>query len=67
MTRLEKVFQSYNITLKENQKYRHIVDILEDLYIKLNTDEYINLMSQIADIESKEGMIFDEARQKPYE
>jgi hypothetical protein len=63
---LENIFKKYKINLFQNEQLRDPIDILEDLYLKLNTDEYVSLMKEISSTESLEGHIFDEARNKPY-
>lgn len=63
---LIKLFQMYGIELMEYDKFRHPIDILEDIYLKLSIDEYKKLMEDIANLESKEGFIFDLARSRPY-
>ena len=65
MTLLE-IFNKHNIVLKDQDDYRHPVDILEDMYLKLSIDEYRDIMKEISDTESIEGFIFDEARNRVY-
>lgn len=66
-TTLEDILQSYSIPLTQNNKLRNVVDVLEDLYLKISTNEYIRLMSDISTLETTQGHIFDQARNKPYE
>jgi hypothetical protein len=63
---LEDIFNRYNIALMENEKHRHPVDILEDMYLKLNIEEYRSLMELIAQTEAREGFIFDISRGRNY-
>jgi hypothetical protein len=64
---LESIFEKYQISLKDSKdQYRHPVDIIEDLFLKLSNKEYSNLMQNIADTESVYGHIFDQARERPY-
>lgn len=64
---LEQIFDSYKIKLKNNDIYRHPVDILEDMFLKLSTEEYRRMMELVSQIESKEGPLFDIARGRSYE
>lgn len=64
---LENIFTLYGIQLKTNNEYRHIVDILEDIYLKLSVDEYKKLLQDISQVESTENFIFDQARNRPYQ
>jgi hypothetical protein len=66
MIKLEDIFGSLGIRLLDNNEYRHVVDVLEDLFLKLNSKEYMILMENIAKTESAHGHIFDMARQRPY-
>lgn len=66
MNNLEDIFNRYNIALMESENYRHPVDILEDMYLKLNIHEYMHMMELISQTESREGFIFDTARGRPY-
>jgi hypothetical protein len=64
---LDNIFEKYGINLKTNNKeYRHPIDILEDMYLKLNIEEYKSLMELIAQTEVKEGFIFDISRGRTY-
>lgn len=64
---LEKIFNTYNIDLTQNGQFRHVVDVLEDMYLKLNLKEYQKLIETISEYEKTDGLIFDIARNKPYE
>jgi hypothetical protein len=66
MTLIE-IFNKYGIELKSNDQFRHPVDILEDIYLKLNNNEYNKMMELISKVESSESFIFDEARSRPYQ
>jgi hypothetical protein len=67
MNKLEEIFYSFNVKLFDGEKHRHVVDVLEDLFLKLNAQEYQLLMQSISRTESKEGHIFDQARNRPYQ
>lgn len=64
--KLEDIFKKYGISLKTADEYRHPIDIIEDLYLKLNIEEYRSLMELISQTEAREGFIFDVARNRPY-
>lgn len=64
---IQNIFNSYNIELIKNGVYRHPIDILEDIYLKLSTKEYDDLVKTISRLETKDGHIFDDARDRPYE
>lgn len=66
MTLIEQIFQKYNIALTKDNELRNPIDILEDLYLRLNGDDWNSLCSVIAQTESQEGFIFDIARGRPY-
>lgn len=66
MIKLEDIFGSFGIKLFDNNEYRHAVDILEDLFLKINNKEYALLMEKVAQTESVTGHLFDIARQRPY-
>lgn len=66
-TILNNIFLQYGLNLMDNESFRHPVDIIEDMFLKLNIDEYVKIMKTIANIESQEGFIFDKARNRPYE
>lgn len=63
---LEEILKAHGIDLYENNKLRNVVDVLEDLYLKVNQDNYTVLMQQIRQTEEIEGHIFDTARNRPY-
>lgn len=65
--KLLDIFKKHGVDLKHDDYFRHPIDILEDLYLKINMEEYAAIMKTIADSESKEGFIFDLARNRPYE
>jgi hypothetical protein len=67
MTKLEQIFYAFNIRLKDGDKDRHIADVLEDLFLKINISEYQKLIDVIAKTEQQEGHIFDQFRNRPYQ
>jgi hypothetical protein len=66
MKSLEDIFNFYNIKIFDNNECRNVVDVLEDMFLKINTTEYAALMEKISLIESREGYIFDRARKREY-
>lgn len=64
---LEEIFNLYNISLKNEDQLRNVIDVLEDMYLKLNLEEYQKLMKAISESEKLYGPIFDKTRNKPYE
>jgi hypothetical protein len=63
---LEFIYKSYGINLKDSKgELRNVVDVLEDIYLKLNTADIIKLMEtiRVAELESD---IFDELRGRKY-
>jgi hypothetical protein len=67
MNELERIFESFGIAIKHNNQDRHVVDVLEDIFLKINNEEFSLMMKQLAISESQKGHIFDQARNKPYE
>jgi hypothetical protein len=61
------LLKEHGIELAKNGKIRNPVDVLEDFYLKISTDEYTSIIKKISETESIEGHIFDQARNKPYE
>lgn len=66
MNNLQNIFKSFGISLYNLDKQRDLIDVLEDIYLKLSTEEFDKLIKKIAVIESEVGHIFDEARNRPY-
>ena len=64
--KLLEIFAKYGIDLERNNEFRHPIDILEDMYLKLNSEEYAKITKLIADAESQEGHVFDITRNRPY-
>lgn len=63
---LQKIYQQKGIELhNEDGSFRHVVDVLEDIYIKLNSSEFIEIGINIME-EEKNYNLFDEARGRPY-
>jgi hypothetical protein len=67
MTKLEEILYSFNIQLMDKDQHRHVVDVLEDLFLKLSVLEYQRLIENIAKTEEKEGHIFDQSRNRSYQ
>lgn len=63
---LQDIFDRHNILIMSNDGIRNAIDILEDLYLKINGEEWNKIVQEIANKESIEGSIFDEARNRPY-
>lgn len=64
---LLNIFKDHGIELIKDGKIRNVIDVLEDLYLKISTDEYNRIIQRISETEQSEGHIFDRARNKPYE
>lgn len=64
---LEKIFIKYNIKLrKENGRLRNVVDVLEDMYLRLGGSDFSTIMNEVQE-EEKEQNVFDRARGRKYE
>jgi hypothetical protein len=64
--KLNEVFKKYGINLRdENDNLRNVVDVLEDMYLKMNLIEYNDMMTEIARSEEEE-FIFDNERGRKY-
>jgi hypothetical protein len=63
---LNNIFKGHGISLLDsNGELRNVVDVIEDLYIKLNTEEIIKIMEEIRAAELQSN-IFDELRGRKY-
>lgn len=63
---LEEVMKKYGIELKDALgDIRNAVDILEDMFLRLSTSDYVKLMFEIAE-EEKNYDLFNEARGRKY-
>lgn len=63
---LNKIFKKRGIELYDNQgEFRNPIDIIEDMYLKLNSLEFTILMRDIEE-EEKYSNIFDKARGGKY-
>ena len=60
---LEGILAKKGIPLKENGENRDVVDILEDMYLRLSPPELCNLFYEIGEEEDMGNNIFQEARQ----
>lgn len=63
---LKDILSKYNINIVSKGTVRNSVDVLEDLYLKINGDEWNKIVEEIAKTESIEGPIFDQARDRLY-
>jgi hypothetical protein len=63
---LEQITRKYGIELRNSDgDLRNVVDVLEDMFLKLSTAEYIKLMFEISE-EEKNYDLFDDARGRKY-
>lgn len=62
---LNKIFERYGISLVTDGGLRNVVDVLEDMYLKLSTKEIKEIMNEIAH-EEKSHNLFNEMRGKNY-
>ena len=63
---LEEIMKKYGIDLRDIRRdVRNAVDILEDMFLKLSTSEYVKLMFEISE-EEKNYDLFDMARGRKY-
>ena len=63
---LERIFKKYGIELKNNDgTYRMMVDVLEDMYLRLSTRE-LNMMFYEMSEDEKYANVFDDARGRSY-
>lgn len=63
---LNDIFKKKGITLFNSKgEIRNAIDILEDMYLKLNAKEFIHIMAEIQE-EEKYANIFDDARSRKY-
>lgn len=63
---LEQIFQKYNIELRDSTgELRNSIDLIEDIYLKLNAAELNLLLFEISE-EELEANLFDDARGRKY-
>lgn len=63
---LQEIFSKKGIAiLNSSGELRNVVDVLEDMYLKLNAREYISLMIEVQE-EEKYANLFDDARSREY-
>lgn len=63
---LEEVFANYGIALRnEDGSLRNLIDVLEDMYLKLAPYEFHKLTYELSEKE-KYSNIFDQARKRGY-
>jgi predicted secreted protein len=63
---LEEIFAQYGVKLlDENGNLRDVIDVIEDMYLKLSVREIQRIMMEISD-EEKYSNIFDAARNRKY-
>ena len=64
--RLEEIAAKYGIKLRDsNNELRNVVDVLEDLYLRLSPIEFVNFMYEISE-EEKRLNVFDIERGREY-
>lgn len=64
---LNQIFKKYGVPLiGKSGELRNVVDVIEDMFLKLSTEEIKNIMNEIAAAEQKEEL-FDALRGKKYE
>lgn len=64
--RLEEIAAKYGIKLRDsNNELRNVVDVLEDLYLRLSPAEFVNFMYEISE-EEKTFNVFDIERGRRY-
>ncbi|MFW6001964.1 MAG: hypothetical protein ACOCQD_01345 [archaeon] len=63
---LEDIYAKYGINLRDsNGNLRNVVDVLEDMYLKLNYEEFIKLQYEISEEELRND-VFDDSRGRKY-
>lgn len=63
---LEQIFEKYGVSLKDSTgELRNAIDILEDIYLKMNAAELKLLLFEISE-EELNANIFDDARGRKY-
>jgi hypothetical protein len=63
---LEEIARKYNIELRDSDgDLRNVIDVLEDMFLRLSTAEYLRLMFEISE-EEKHYNLFDDARCRKY-
>lgn len=63
---LEQIFQKYGVSLKDSTgEIRNAIDVLEDIYLKMNAAELKLLLFEISE-EELHSNIFDNARGRQY-
>lgn len=63
---LEKIYEKHGIKIKDKDgNPRHVVDVLEDMYLKLTLAEFAKISFEIGEEELMKD-IFDSARQRKY-
>jgi len=63
---VEQIFYKYGIKLRDRDgNLRNLIDVIEDMYLKLNGREFTQIMYEITE-EEKFDNIFDLARGRAY-
>lgn len=63
---LEEIFAAYGIQIRNTDgSLRNLIDVLEDMYLKLTPNEFNRIIFEISE-EEKYSDIFDQARQRKY-
>ncbi|MFW6030023.1 MAG: hypothetical protein ACOCRO_07180 [Halanaerobiales bacterium] len=64
---LEEIFEYHGISLRNDAgEIRNAVDVIEDMYLKLNPYEFGFIVDKISRTEQRVGHIFDKERQRQY-
>jgi hypothetical protein len=64
---LSDILQDKGIKLcNKDGSLRNVIDVLEDMYLKMSPNEFMYLVDEISRTESKEGHIFDKERNRLY-
>jgi hypothetical protein len=56
---LQEIFNKYRIELTENGKPRKLSDVLEDMYMLLNKEDFLNLTNAISRAENLTNVFED--------
>lgn len=63
---LREIYAQYGIELRDkNDELRNTIDVLEDMFLKLNIQEFLEIHLEIAE-EEKYANLFDNERGRSY-